>query len=389
MAKLKDEPFWFEEPEETKRFPSFQGTAETDVLIIGGGIVGVLTAWQLHEEGIDCILLDKQHLITESTGYTTALISRSPDIVYHKSIRKYGVKRVTEFLDEMSESQRFLRQLAKGLRIPCDWTDCNSYFFSHQSTPEMAKECEAILSTDHARPITTDELAAAPAGFPIAQAVVFENEAHYHPRKFLWGLLNRSKGMQIYEDSKVTSLNISPRKVEAQLENGDIEAKRVILAGRTDLVPHLLQRFTKKKTYLLQLKFRHEAPFTDDLFWDNEIPYNYFRRIDNHNILLGGRDRERSGEATMKKAFEELKNLAKKFWPEHKFEVARQWQGTIFETKDNFPYIGADPKNPRTILAAQGFAGVGMVMGALSSRILASLILKTKNPVAKFVSFAR
>lgn len=389
MARGKDKPFWFEEPEETKRFPDFQGSATTDVLIIGGGILGVLTAWQLYEEGIDFILLDKQHLVTESTGYTTALVSRSPDIVYHETIRKFGLKRVVEFLNELAESQRYLRQLTKNLRIPCDWVDCNSYFFSRKQTADMQKECDAILKTGHARPLNPAEFNQQPAGFPIAQGVVFEKEAHYHPRKFLWGLIGKSKGMQIYEDSEVTSLNIGKLRVKAILKNGTIEAKRVVLAGRTKLLPHLHKHFAAKKTYLLQLEFASEAPFADHLFWDNEIPYNYFRRINSNNILFGGRDRERSGEATMLKAFRELKTLAKEWWPEHKFRLARQWQGTIFETKDNIPYIGTDPKNPGKVFAAQGFAGVGMVMGAMASRVLASLILKKALPISKFLSFGR
>ena len=37
---------------------SQQGDARADVLVIGGGLAGLLTAWELREAGVDVLLLE-------------------------------------------------------------------------------------------------------------------------------------------------------------------------------------------------------------------------------------------------------------------------------------------------------------------------------------------
>ncbi|HNP65915.1 MAG TPA: FAD-dependent oxidoreductase, partial [Woeseiaceae bacterium] len=42
--------------------------AKTDVVIVGGGIVGVSTAWTLAKQGIDVVLCEKGHIAGEQSG---------------------------------------------------------------------------------------------------------------------------------------------------------------------------------------------------------------------------------------------------------------------------------------------------------------------------------
>ena len=59
---------------ETK-LPEFQklnGDIKTDVLIIGGGISGILTAYMLKQQGIDCIVAEGDKICSGTTKNTTA-----------------------------------------------------------------------------------------------------------------------------------------------------------------------------------------------------------------------------------------------------------------------------------------------------------------------------
>ena len=42
--------------------------ASADVVIIGGGIVGVSTAWFLAKQGVDVVLCEKGHIAGEQSG---------------------------------------------------------------------------------------------------------------------------------------------------------------------------------------------------------------------------------------------------------------------------------------------------------------------------------
>ena len=56
-------------------FPSLEGDITTDVLIIGGGIAGIMTAYFLHQRGIKYILVEKNRICSGTTGNTTAKIT--------------------------------------------------------------------------------------------------------------------------------------------------------------------------------------------------------------------------------------------------------------------------------------------------------------------------
>ena len=43
---------------EMPEFPQLSGNAEADVLIIGGGLAGILAAYFLKSEGLDCIICE-------------------------------------------------------------------------------------------------------------------------------------------------------------------------------------------------------------------------------------------------------------------------------------------------------------------------------------------
>ena len=71
-------------------FKSLNGDIRTDVLIIGGGITGILTAYMLKESGIDYILAEADEICSKTTQNTTAKITLSHSLIYQKIFKKYG-----------------------------------------------------------------------------------------------------------------------------------------------------------------------------------------------------------------------------------------------------------------------------------------------------------
>ena len=72
------------------QFPTLDGDVHTDVLIIGGGIAGILTAYFLHQSGVKYILVDKGRICSGITHNTTAKITAQHGLVYHKILADRG-----------------------------------------------------------------------------------------------------------------------------------------------------------------------------------------------------------------------------------------------------------------------------------------------------------
>ena len=80
---------------DTVMLPSFEALnkhIKTDVLIIGGGITGLLTAHYLQQAGVNYILVEADTILSGITKNTTAKITSQHGLIYHKiDMQIYGV----------------------------------------------------------------------------------------------------------------------------------------------------------------------------------------------------------------------------------------------------------------------------------------------------------
>ena len=66
---------WLETSPKLPRFPALDRDRETEVLIIGGGMAGVLCAYFLHQAGVDYLLLEAEEIGSGVTQNTTAKLT--------------------------------------------------------------------------------------------------------------------------------------------------------------------------------------------------------------------------------------------------------------------------------------------------------------------------
>ena len=70
-------------------FKSPEGTLNTEVLIVGGGIRGILCAYFLDLLGVDYILAEAGNICGGLTGNTTAKITSQHGLIYDRMIKDY------------------------------------------------------------------------------------------------------------------------------------------------------------------------------------------------------------------------------------------------------------------------------------------------------------
>ncbi len=100
-------------------FPALREDTETEVLVIGGGMAGVLCAYRLEQAGVPYLLAEAKEIGGGVTKGTTAVLTAQHDALYTDLIAKFGVQKAKQYLDANLWAVRKFQELAKV--YPCDF----------------------------------------------------------------------------------------------------------------------------------------------------------------------------------------------------------------------------------------------------------------------------
>ena len=109
---------------EHTNFAPLEGDVNTDVLIIGGGMAGVLCAYLLHHAGVPYMLAEAETVCGGITKNTTAKLNSQHGLIYDKLIRTLGIERAKGYLSANQEALQKYRVLCDG--IDCDFEEKNA-----------------------------------------------------------------------------------------------------------------------------------------------------------------------------------------------------------------------------------------------------------------------
>lgn len=116
---------------ETVALPSFESlnkNVKTDVLIIGGGITGILTAYYLQQAGINYMLVEADTICSGITKNTTAKITSQHGLIYHKIAKKYGMDAAGLYLEANETALWEYRKLSE--EVLCDFAEETNFVYS-------------------------------------------------------------------------------------------------------------------------------------------------------------------------------------------------------------------------------------------------------------------
>lgn len=351
-------------------FPQLKGDLQTEVLIIGGGITGILCAYFLQQANIDYVLVEADRICSGITKNTTAKITSQHGLIYHKLTDKFGVEKARMYLEANESALKEYEKLCPA--IDCDFETKSSFVYSMDSHQKIEKELKALERIGYG-PRYTDTLL---LPFAVAGAVEFENQAQFHPLKFLTHI---AKDLRIYEHSKVREL--APNM--AITEHGKITASKIIVTTHFPILNKHGSYFLKlyqHRSYVIALE---KAVQMNGMYADEAKKGLSFRNYKDL-LLLGGGD-HRTGKKGGNWA--ELSAFAKKYYP-HSHEEYR-WATQDCMTLDDIPYIGTYSKHTSNLYVATGFNKWGMTSSMVAAMILRDMILEKENPYAPVFSPSR
>lgn len=355
--------YLWEQDVERPDFPALEGDMDTDVLIVGGGMAGVLCAALLQEAGVDYVLAEGGRIGGGITKGTTAVVTAQHDVLYQDLIKKRGRGVAKGYLKANLWAVERFRAMAK--HIPCDFEEAPSVMYDRRDGKTMEGEVQAVRSLG----FPAEFAQTTPLPFRVAGAVCYPGMAQFHPLKFLCGV---AKGLHILEHTFVERLE----GTVAHTDRGRIRARRVIVATHFPFLNSRGLYFMKlyqKRSFVLALE---KGPELGCTLVDHGEKGMYFRNYQNL-LLVGGGDHRTGRQGG---GFEAVRAFAERVFPGAIERYA--WANQDCMSLDEVPYIGRYSPALPEVFVATGFNEWGMTTSMVAAKLLTELVTKGESRFA-------
>lgn len=344
---------------EKKNFEKLNDNLECDVLVIGGGMAGILTAYYLQKVGRNVVLVEAHTIGSGMTANTTAVITAQHDTMYKDMIANNGFDVAKDYLYANLQAVENFKQLVEDEQIDCDFEITPSYLYSHKHSLE--DEVKALHKLGYEAELVQD----IDLPFEIKNAVKFKDMAQFHPLKFLYAMAEK---LTIYEHTMVKKIDDHT----AYFDGGNIKFKQAVVASHFPFVNKHGMFFIKMyqaRSYVMAIE---NADAIGGTYIDDREEGFYFRQYG--DLLLVGKGKHRTGMKT--RAINELKAFKERYYPDAKMRC--MWANQDCITLDDIPYIGEYGNMP-DVYVATGFNLWGMTGSMVSANILCEKLCGMEN----------
>ncbi len=351
-------------------FAPLEGNKNTDVLIIGGGMAGILCADRLCRAGVDCILVEANHICGGVSGNTTAKVMLTHGLLYHTLIRRFGAEQAGLYLKAQQQALSEYAGLCE--KIDCDYRQRDAFVYTLRDKEKVAREIAALKLLG----VAAESVPAEGLPFAVKGALRVREQAELNPLKLLYTL---AKDLPIYEKTKVQEL-VGNRAITSR---GEINFKRLVVATHFPI-------FNKHGLYFLKM-YQHRsyvlalegATDVGGLYVDENDAGLSFRNYG--KLLLFGGGGHRTGKSGG--CWKELEKFAAKHYPHAR--IVAKWATQDCMTLDGMPYIGRYGGRTPDAYVATGFNKWGMTSSMVSAMLLADLICGKVTPYQDLFSPSR
>ena len=125
-------------------FSSLNEDINVDVLIIGGGMTGISTAYHLRESGLNVCVVVKNKLCCGVTSRTTGKLTYLQENIYSKLLKYHSLEKVKLYLESQIFAMNMVVDIIEKNKIDCNLEKVRSYVFSFDNDGKLEKEIDLL-----------------------------------------------------------------------------------------------------------------------------------------------------------------------------------------------------------------------------------------------------
>jgi glycine/D-amino acid oxidase-like deaminating enzyme/nitrite reductase/ring-hydroxylating ferredoxin subunit len=384
---------WFLESAKPIAYETLQGNIDTDILVIGGGISGLTTAYILAKENRKVVLIDDGFIGSGESGRTTAHLTCVLEQRYYELEDRFDRQTAELIANSHIAAIEWISNTIARHKIDCHFKRVNGYLFLHSTDKRENLEREFKLTESMG--LQTEMMNATPymINDENQACIKFPDQAQFHVLLYLKHLAEEfiKFGGTIYTQTHADEINSKG----AIGEGFKINANHIVVATNSPVNDRVVMH-TKQwpyRTYVIAGKIAKKTlPYA--LWWDTgdyeskwlSRPYHYVRLEsynDDYNFLIIGGEDHKTGQAddegiSEQVRYENLEDWAKIHFPSME-SIEFRWSGQIIAPIDGVAYLGKNPGDDN-IYIITGDNGNGMTHGTLGGMIVSDIILGKNNP---------
>ena len=401
MRIIGDSPIWKRKNAEETTYPKLPSDLKTEVVIVGGGTTGALTAHYLMKQGVDCVLVDKNRIAMNATCASTAILQYEID---------RDLTHLSALIGEQQAQQAFLfdyqavmeiSQIVKEINSSCDFSfkPCFYYTQDPKKVDYMSDECKKRQAIGIHCELFTAENDKEKFSFNF-EAGIFSHygAAIIDPVRFTRDLIayHHEKGLKVFEQTNIVNYDLSSREVILTTDQGlTITANKLIVCTGYDAVEWFK---SEKPFYTVTRSFTIVSkPVEDFTGWkeaciirDDQDPYTYVRPTADNCILIGGEDIEMDHldneianmgdrHPLALQQYHQLLKRARQMFPQIENIKTDCWfHGVFIDTEDGLPFIGKHPDYPGAYFNL-GYGSNGILYALIGAKLISQDYIG-KNP---------